>query len=241
MDHAMAYQTTTQESKEATEEPETTMQPYTEQSVSISKSISSSSSSSSSSASLQEDGKWKKNSVTVDAKTDKYDEPHRGLSEHQITTDSVKKETGANGIRKKESTMPIRIKTKEKSKHKRKVEPYEYPLMTNYPENPKDMKSETKSNNPTSTSTFSSVSSTSHSSSSSSLSSYTPTASTPLFAPEEVTTVIYAIPYVTESPNNLVDNVQTTATTRQHDQKIRKFPSRSIRVNNFNMTPFVML
>lgn len=240
MDQTFAYQTTPQESKEATEEPETTMQPYTEQSVSISKSISSSSSSSSSSASLQEDGNFKKNSVTVDSKSDKFDEPH-SLSDHHITTDSAKKETGANGIRKKESTMPIRIKAKERSKHKRKVEPYEYPLMTSYPENQKDMKSETKSDNPTSTSTFSSVSSTSHSSSSSSPSSFPPTPSTSSFAPEEVTTVIYAIPYVTESPNYLVNNVQTTVTTRQHDQKIRKFPSRSIRVNNFNMTPFVML
>ena len=176
----------------------------------------------------------------MDAKRDKSDEPHRP-TEHRITTDSAKKETGANGIRKKESTMPIRIKAKERSKQKRKVEPYEYPIITSHPQNKKDMKSNITSENPTSTSTFSSVSSTSHSSSSSSPSSFPPTPATSSFTPEEVTTVIYAIPYVTESPNTLDNKVQTTVTTTQHDQKIRKFPSRSIRVNDFNMTPFVML
>jgi len=161
----------------------------------------------------------------------------------------------------REHREPIRIKPKDKKKQKRKVEPFEYPVRTTYPHIPETSRGMFKTGTSAS-STSSSVSTSSpfsSSSSSSSTSSSTfpystypvptysssssfppstyPSSSTFSMAPPEVTTVIYAIPYVTESPNILSNDMENEEKSLQNQRK----PKRPTGLNDIHMVPFVRL
>merc|ERR1711860_188943 len=115
-----------------------------------------------------------------------------------------------------------------------KGEPFEYPVRTTYPHIPETSRGMFKTGTSASSTSSSASTSSPFSSSSSSLSSTSsstfpyssypaptysssssfppstyPSLSTYSMAPPEVTTVIYAIPYVTESPNILSNDIET--------------------------------
>jgi len=58
-------------------------------------------------------------------------------------------------------------------------------------------------------------------------------------APQEVTTVIYAIPYVTESPNIVSNDIETEERSLQNQRK--SLPKRPTGLDDIHMVPFVRL